>query len=112
MPRTLALLPLAAALLLFPAPAPAAAKDGYRAEIRRTSGGVPHVKARDFGSVGFGLGYAYAQDQICGYASMIVTVSAQRSRYFGTEADSPTGGTNLQSDFFWQRSKDAKTVEK
>ncbi len=111
MPRILPLALLLAALLI-PASSALAAKNGYRAEIRRTTGGVPHVKARDFGSLGFGLGYAYAQDQICEYASMIATVSAQRSRYFGSEAESPNGGTNLQSDFFWQRIKDAKTVEK
>ena len=113
MPRTLSLLLLGATLLLAAAfPALAASKDRYRAEIRRTTGGVPHIKARDFGSLGFGYGYAYAQDQLCEYASMIVTVKAQRSRYFGSDAESPAGGTNLQSDFFWQRIKDAKTVEK
>jgi acyl-homoserine-lactone acylase len=111
MPRTLPLALLAAALL-FPATPALAAKDGYRAEIRRTTGGVPHIKARDFGSLGFGLGYAYAQDQLCEYASMIVTVDAQRSRFFGPDAESPNGGTNLQSDFFWQRIKDAGTVER
>src|SRR5215211_5930818 len=112
MPRTLLCALGAAALLLLPASGALAAKDGYRAEIRRTGGGVPHIKARDFGSLGFGLGYAYAQDQICEYANIIVTVSAERSRYFGSEADSPNGGTNLQSDFFWQRIKDAKRVER
>jgi acyl-homoserine-lactone acylase len=113
MPRTLSLLLLGATLLLAAAfPALAASKDHYRAEIRRTTGDVPHIKARDFGSLGFGYGYAYAQDQLCEYASMIVTVKGQRSRYFGSDAESPTGGTNLQSDFFWQRIKDAKTVEK
>ena len=111
MPRSLPLAVLAAALLLPASPA-LAAKTGYKAEIRRTTGGVPHVKARDYGSLGFGLGYAYAQDQICEYASIITTVSAQRSRYFGPDADSPSGGTNLQSDFFWQRIKDAGTVER
>src|SRR5215210_3886796 len=111
MPRTLPVALLVGALLISATPALAASNGGYRAEIRRTTGGVPHIKARDFGSLGYGFGYAYAQDQICEYASMIVTVSAQRSRYFGSEADSPSGGTNLQSDFFWQRIKDAKTVE-
>src|SRR5215210_3983110 len=111
MPRLLTLPLLAAALLLAPAQA-LAAKRGYRAEIRRTSGGVPHVKARDYGSLGFGYGYAYAQDQLCEFADIVVTVSAQRSRYFGTDADSPNGGTNLQSDFFWKRVHDARTVER
>jgi acyl-homoserine-lactone acylase len=111
MPRTLPVALLVGALLFSASPA-LAAKTGYKAEIRRTTGGVPHIKAKDFGSLGFGFGYAYAQDQICEYASMITTVSAQRSRYFGTDAASPNGGTNLQSDFFWQRIKDSKTVER
>jgi acyl-homoserine-lactone acylase len=112
MPRTLPCALAFAALPLLPASSALAAKDGYRAEIRRTSGGVPHIKARDFGSLGFGTGYAYAQDQICEYANIIVTVSAQRSRHFGPDAESPNGGTNLQSDFFWQRIKDSRTVER
>src|SRR3954469_870107 len=111
MPRTLPVALLVGALLVSASPA-LAAKTGYRAEIRRTTGGVPHIKAKDFGSLGYGFGYAYAQDQICEYASMIVTVRAQRSRFFGSEAESPNGGTNLQSDFFWQRIKDEKTVER
>src|SRR5829696_10482850 len=114
MPRILPVLSLVVALGLPAAAAPAlaASKSGYRAEIRRTTGGVPHIKARDYGSLGFGYGYAYAQDQLCEFADIMVTVSAQRSRFFGTDADSPNGGTNLQSDFFWKRIKDAKTVEK
>src|SRR5919107_61924 len=101
----------AAAVLLAPASA-LAAQGSSRAEIRRTTGGVPHIKARDYGSLGFGTGYAYAQDQICEMASIVTTVSAQRSRFFGPDADSPSGGTNLQSDFFWQRIKDMRTVER
>jgi len=65
MPRTLPVALLVGALLFSASPALAASKTGYRAEIRRTTGGVPHIKARDFGSLGFGFGYAYAQDQIC-----------------------------------------------
>ena len=45
MPRTLPLALLVAALLL-PASSALAAKTGYRAEIRRTTGGVPHIKAQ------------------------------------------------------------------
>ncbi len=85
MPRALPLALLAAALLV-PASSALAAKRGYRAEIRRTTGGIPHVKARDYGSLGYGYGYAYAQDQLCEFANIVVTVGAQRSRYFGAEA--------------------------
>ena len=42
-------------------------------------------------------------------ADIFVTVSAQRSRYFGPDAESPNGGTNLQSDFFFQRINDERT---
>jgi len=111
MPRTLTLALLLAALLI-PASSALAAKSGYRAEIRRTTGGVPHIKAKDYGSLGYGYGYAYAQDQLCEFADIMATVNAQRSRYFGTTADSPNGGTNLQSDFFWKRIRDERTVER
>ena len=74
---------LAAAAALTVLAAPAAAEAGYRAEVRRTTGGWAHVKANDYGSLGFGYGYAYAQDQLCELAEIVVTVNAQRSRYFG-----------------------------
>jgi acyl-homoserine-lactone acylase len=32
------------------------------ADIRRTSFGVPHIRASDERGLGFGIGYAYAQD--------------------------------------------------
>src|SRR5215210_9114161 len=111
MPRTLPVALLVGALLISASSA-LASKTGYRAEIRRTTGGVPHIKARDYGSLGFGYGYAYAQDQLCEFADIMVTVSAQRSRFFGTDAESPNGGTNLQSDFFWKRIQDSRTVER
>src|SRR5918999_758808 len=93
------------AVLAAPAAAGAAEKD-YRAEIRRTTGGWAHVKAANYGSLGYGYGYAYAQDQLCELAAIVVTVSAQRSRYFG-----PDDG-NLKSDFFYQRIKDMRTVQR
>ncbi len=95
----------ALAVLAVPTAAEAAKKD-YRAEVRRTTGGWAHVKAADYGSLGYGYGYAYAQDQMCELADIVVTVNAQRARYFG-----PQDG-NLESDFFYQRIKDAKTVQR
>jgi acyl-homoserine-lactone acylase len=95
---------LAAGVATMALAAPAAAD--YRAEVRRTTGGWPHVKARDYGSLGYGYGYAYAEDQACTLAEIVVTVNAQRSRYFG-RADG-----NLESDFFYQRIKDMRLVER
>jgi len=57
MPRTLTIALLLAALLI-PASSALAAKSGYRAEIRRTTGGVPHIKAKDYGSLGYGYNQA------------------------------------------------------
>ena len=104
------------AVLLVAAPAATAATSGrYTAEIRRTQGGMPHIKARDFGSLGFGYAYAYAQDQACRFADIMATVNAQRSRYFGPDASyGDLGGqtNNLRSDFFYQRIKDSGVVER
>lgn len=37
----------------------------YSAELRRTEYGIPHIKAKDWGSLGYGYGYAYSQDNFC-----------------------------------------------
>mgnify|MGYP001382110072 CR=1 FL=1 len=37
----------------------------FNAEIRRTEHGIPHVRAEDWKGLGYGLGYAYAQDSYC-----------------------------------------------
>ncbi|MEU9738492.1 acylase [Micromonospora chersina] len=102
----LALLAVALAVPTSPA---AARQGGYEALIRRASYGVPHITARDFGSLGFGVGYAQAEDNICLIAENVVTVRAQRTRYFG-----PTGedGSNITSDLFHQKAIDDRTVER
>ena len=53
------------------------------ADIRRTSFGVPHIRASDERGLGFGIGYAYAQDNLCLLANEVVTVSGERARFFG-----------------------------
>jgi len=55
------------------------------ADIRRTTFGVPHIRAQDERGLGFGIGYAYAQDNLCLLANEIVTVNGQRSRFFGPD---------------------------
>jgi acyl-homoserine-lactone acylase len=88
-----------------------------RATIRRTKYGIPHIRADDYPSIGFGYGYAFAADNICTIADSYVTVNAQRSRYFGADASwtfSGNGATynNLSSDFYFQSIKKRKIVEK
>ncbi|GAA4635957.1 hypothetical protein GCM10023196_083700 [Actinoallomurus vinaceus] len=87
------------------ASAEAAPTGPYHAEIRRTSYGIPHIKAADYGGLGFGHGYAFAQDNLCVMASRLVTLSGERSRYFRPDAqtDDPlTRTTNLASDVYNQ----------
>jgi len=55
----------------------------YEATIRRTAYGIPHVTARDMGSLGFGDGYAFAQDHLCSLADQVVAARGERARYFG-----------------------------
>ena len=58
-------------------------KPRYSAEIRRTSHGIPHITAKDMGGLGFGEGYAFAQDHLCSLADQVVKARGERARYFG-----------------------------
>ena len=80
-----------------------------RADIRRTSFGVPHIRAENERGLGFGIGYAYAQDNLCLLANEIVTVNGQRSRYFGPEQFTVEQRQNRVSDVFftWLNSPEA-----
>jgi len=55
----------------------------YNARIRRTSYGIAHIDAKDVGSLGFGDGYAQAEDHLCSIADQIVKARGERSKYFG-----------------------------
>jgi acyl-homoserine-lactone acylase len=97
-------------------PASAVAADPS-AVIRRTSHGVPHILAKDWEGLGYGYGYAFAEDNICVIADSYMTVNAQRSRFIGPDATYKFQGNgaivnNLNSDFFFQKIIDAKTIEK
>jgi acyl-homoserine-lactone acylase len=87
------------------------------AVIRRTTGGMPHILARNWTDLGFGYGYAFAQDNLCTMASDYVTVEGQRSRYFGPKATyiqrgSGTVSTNLDSDLFFRQIIDSRTIQR
>ncbi|CAH0181495.1 acyl-homoserine-lactone acylase [Pseudomonas frederiksbergensis] len=71
------------------------------ADIRRTSFGVPHIRAENERGLGYGIGYAYAQDNLCLLANEIVTVNGERSRYFGPEQVTLEERGNLASDLFF-----------
>jgi len=106
----------AVVLTTAPTLAVAAPAAPVRAEIRTTSYGVPHVKADDFVGAGYGLGYAFAKDNLCEIAARWVTVNGERSKYFDPDEADPFAGfgdqNNLQSDFFWKRILDMDVVGK
>ncbi|WP_082616462.1 penicillin acylase family protein [Massilia sp. Root418] len=92
-----------------------AAAEPFRSEVTRTSYGVVHVKAADFRNLGYGLGHAYAEDNVCMLADTLLTVRGERSRYFGADAyaTKPKNGEygaaidyvtlrNEDSDFFFK----------
>lgn len=87
----------------------------YSAEIRRTSFGIPHIKASDEAGLGYGVGYAYAQDNFCLLADAFVTVNGQRSKYFG--ADGLTNDVtvlrlnNENADYYYGLINDPQTVQ-
>ncbi len=60
-----------------------AGSEGYEATISRTSYGIPHIEADDWGSLGFGEGYAFAEDHFCSLADQAVRVRSQRAEFFG-----------------------------
>ncbi|HCS06416.1 MAG TPA: acylase, partial [Pseudomonas sp.] len=72
------------------------------AEIRRTTFGVPHIKAADERGLGYGIGYAYAQDNLCLLANEVTTVNGERSKFFGPEGQTLEQRDNLSSDVFFK----------
>ncbi|PCI33140.1 MAG: peptidase S45 [Alphaproteobacteria bacterium] len=60
-----------------------APEDTYRAEVVRTSFGIPHITADDFGSLGFGEGFVAAEDHVCNIAHSIVVARGERALYHG-----------------------------
>jgi acyl-homoserine-lactone acylase len=80
------------------APSPGEADDpshGYAARIRRTSFGIPHIDAADERGLGYGIGYAFAEDNACVLAEAVVTVAGQRSRQFGADATVDLSGADF-----------------
>lgn len=88
----------------------------YDVEVRRTSLGIPHITAarsNDYASVGYGLGYAFAEDNLCVLMEDLVTIRGERARFFGRDGINgrydgytiPANGAyakNIDSDFFWK----------
>jgi acyl-homoserine-lactone acylase len=119
-PLRFALLAVLTALLALATPAGYAqgqvADDGLRADIRRTAHGIPHITADGWAGIGYGYGYAFAEDNLCTMADTYVTVSGERSRFFGPDESWVFEGNgvrhrNLDSDFFFAQVNESGIVE-
>ena len=66
------------------------------AEIRRTEYGIPHITADDWDDLGFGFGYAYAQDNYCVTMREIVFAVGRSAELLGEEEGS------VSSDFLFR----------
>lgn len=91
---------------------PAAAE---QVEIRRTTDGIPHVRAHSWHGLGQGVGYAQAEDALCTLAEGFVTFAGRRSWFFGPDARPVRTSTfgrpkNLDLDFFFRAFADAAMV--
>jgi len=64
----------------------------YSADIVWTQYGIPHITARDYGSAGYGVGYAYARENFCTLMREYVFSAGESARYLG-------GAGDLDSDF-------------
>lgn len=71
---------------------------GYSADITRTEFGIPHIVADDWGSLGFGQGYAYSQDRACTLLDQILKVRGERAKWFGPGEND----ANIDSDFAYR----------
>lgn len=73
----------------------------YQADIRRTTNGVPHIRANDLASAAFGHGYVQAQDNVCLLAEAVVKARSERAKYFGPGPDN----INIINDFSFKAQK-------
>ena len=77
----------------------------FAATITRTTYGIPHIRAANWSGLGYGVAYAYTQDNLCMLAEEFATVAGDRSRWFGPKGTATLGFDridNLSSDVFFR----------
>jgi len=77
------------------------------AEIRRTSDGIPHIRAAGWRALGQGIGHAQAEDALCTLAEAFTTYRGERARFFGADERPARPSTfgrpkNIDLDFFFR----------
>lgn len=57
----------------------------YSATITYTEHNVPHINADNYGSLGFGVAYAQAQENLCTLSEQLMKLRGETALYFGPE---------------------------
>ncbi len=94
---------------------PASARTRFSAEITRTAHGIPHIRAANWRGIGYGVAYAYGQDNLCMLAEEFATVAGERSLHFGPAGKAVLGFEsvdNLSSDVFFRSAIDLPALRK
>ncbi|WP_435979508.1 penicillin acylase family protein [Psychrobacter sp. DM4] len=75
----------------------------FAANIQRTEFGIPHITADNYKGLGYGVGYAFAEDNFCSLAHEVVVASGQSMLFLGDNG-------NIASDVFytWYNSSERK----
>lgn len=92
-----------------------APREPFKATVRRTSLGIPHVKADDLGGLGYGYGYVFAEDNLCILEEEILTVRGERAKYFGDVAydlGNTASRSNVSSDAVYKMLMTKEVIDK
>lgn len=81
-------------------------------DIHWSSLGIPHIQAGNERSLGYGVGYAYALDNICLLADEVLTARGERAKFLGRDGRSSAQLDNVKSDaFFLWLNRDTTVAE-
>jgi len=76
----------------------------YQADIVLTEYGIPHITADDWGSLGYGVGYAYARDNYCTVMREYVRAAGESARFLGDDGD-------INQDFVYKLFNDDERIQ-
>jgi acyl-homoserine-lactone acylase len=102
---------LALAVCCLSSTALTAGEPAPKATLGWSSLGIPHVQADSDHGLGYGIGYAYARDNLCLLADEVLTVNGERSQWQGKAGQSSQGQDNLTSDVFFKWLNDDVQVQ-
>jgi acyl-homoserine-lactone acylase len=66
--------------------------------ITYTPFGIPHIEAKTYNALGYGVGYVQARDNLCTLAEQLLKLQGEKSRFFGAGSQQK----NLLSDFAYK----------